>query len=287
MRTTRTTPRRATALATFLLLSLSLVGLALAHDVWLAPERFVLVRGDTLVVRQFAGTELDTEHDLALLRTLTRRFELITPDGAVDLLAELPDVRTQPEIKPVLKRRLDYDGLGLVVMDHAFIWEEFSREQFLENLEHEGFDPAAFEPHMGDRDSQSERYARTLKSLVQVGEAAQGDLHRRIVGQKLEILLLQNPYALDPGDRLDVQVLFEGEPLAGALVKAHGRGEGGAVSTYAARTGDDGVAGFELERAGAWLVRLIHMLPCGERADIDCEDVHWESYWSSYTFEVR
>ncbi len=287
MRTTRPTPGRATALATFLLLSLSLAGLALAHDVWLAPERFVLMKGDTLVVRQLAGSELDTEHDLALLRTLTRRFELITPDGSIDLLAGLPDIRTQPEIKPVLKRRLEFAGLGLVVMEHAFIWEEFSREQFLDNLGHEGFDPAAFVPYMGDRDSQSERYARTLKSLVQVGEVPDGDLHRRVVGQKLEILLLQNPYGLDPGDRLEVQVLFEGEPLAGALVKAHSRAGDGAVSTYAARTGADGIATFDLERAGSWLVRLIHMLPCGERADIDCEDVHWESYWSSYTFEVR
>ncbi len=287
MGTTHPTNRIATALATLVLLSLALVGLAYAHDVWLAPERFAIMRGDTLVVRQLAGTELDTEHDLGLLRTLTKRFELITPDGAIDLLAGLPDIRTQPEIKPVLKRRLDYDGLGLVVMDHAFIWEEFSRDQFFENLEHEGFARGAFEPYMGDRDSQSERYARTLKSLVQVGAVADGDLHRRVVGQKLEILLLQNPFLLDPGAELPVQVLFEGEPLARGLVKAHNRAGNGPVTTYEARTNDEGIATFELDRAGSWLVRLIHMLPCAERADVDCEDVHWESYWSSYTFEVR
>lgn len=239
-----------------------------------------------MIVHQLAGTELDTEHDIALLRTLTPRFELITPDGAVDLLAELPDMREQPEIKPVLKRRLDYDGLGLVVMEHAFIWEEFSREQFLENLAHEEFELEEFEPHMGDREWQSERYARTLKCLVQVGAPGEGDLHRRVLGQKLEILLLQNPYLLHPGDELEVQVLFEGEPLVGRLVKAHSRAGSGPVTTYRARTNVDGVATFTLEQAGSWLVRLVHLLPCAARADIDCEDVHWESYWSSYSFGV-
>lgn len=278
---------KARVAAIAVLLSVVLVAIAYSHDVWLFPNQFILMRGDTLVIHQLAGTELDTEHDLPLLRTMTPRFELITPNGTIDLLAGLPDIREQPEVKPVLKRKLDFDGLALVTMEHAFIWEEFSREQFRENLEHEEFDLGEFEPHMGERPTQTERYARTLKCLVQVGSVTEGDLHTRVLGQKLEILLLENPYLLDPGDELDVQVLFEGEPLRDQLVKAYSREAGGSVSKERARTDENGIATFKLDRAGSWLIRLVHMLPCAEHPDVDCEEVDWESYWTSYSFELN
>ena len=40
-------------------------------------------------------------------------------------------------------------------------------------------------------------------------------------------------------------------------------------------------ARFKLERAGFWLIRLVHLYPNSDRADID-----WESYWTSFSFEV-
>ncbi len=99
-----------TAIITITLaLLMLLVGVAYSHDIWLSPERFVLMRGDTLIVHQLIGTELDTEDDLALLVTMTPRFELITPQGTVDLLSEIPNLRTLPVIQPVLKRKLDFD----------------------------------------------------------------------------------------------------------------------------------------------------------------------------------
>ena len=58
--------------------------------------------------------------------------------------------------------------------------------------------------------------------LIPAGEFEMGsnNLHRRVVGQKLEILLLQNPYQLSPGNALEVQVLFDGKPLDDHLVTA-------------------------------------------------------------------
>ena len=56
------------------------------------------------------------------------------------------------------------------------------------------------------------------------------------------------------------------------------------VAKSTARTDHDGVAHFHLARPGAWLIRLVHMLPCGERPDVDCDDVAWETYWSSFSF---
>ena len=281
--------RKKTAIITIsLALLVLLVGVAYSHDVWLFPERFVLMRGDTLIVHQLVGTELDTEEDLALLVTMTPRFELITPQGTVDLLSELPDLRTLPVIQPVLKRKLDFEGLALVTMDHAFIYEDWSHEQFLEYLEHEEFDIEEFEPHMGRGPIESERYRRTLKALVQVGGVTGGDLHKRVVGQRVEILLLQNPYVLSPGDVLEVQVLFEGKPLHDKLVMAFHKTGPGVVTKSRARTNRDGIARFTLDDRGPWLIRLVHMLPCAERADLDCEeDAYWEGHWASYSFALN
>ena len=209
---------------------------------------FTLKKGDTLVVRQLAGTELDTQYDLPLLRLMTPRFELWTSEGTINLLAELPDVRTQPEVKPILKRRLDFEGLGLLVMEQDFIYDDFSTEKFLEYLEHEDLDLGKFRDRIGRKPEEYERYARFLKCLVLVGEVAEGDLHKRVIGQKIEILLLQNPYLLNPGDDLEVQVLFDGEPLPNKLVAAFHRGASGEVSKFKARTSEKGTARFRLNR---------------------------------------
>ena len=279
---------RKTAIVTITLALLVLLArAAYSHDIWLFPEQFVLVRGDTLIVHQLIGTDFETEDDLALLRTMTPRFELITAQGTVDLNSELPDIWEQSFIHPVLKRKLDFEGLGLVTMDHAFIYEDWSHEEFLEILKHEEVDMEAFEPHMGRGAVESERYRRTLKALVQVGSVTGGDLHKRVVGQRVEILLLQNPYLLSPGDRIEVQVLFEGEPLHGQLVKAFRDTGRGVITKSRARTDRNGIARFTLHDRGAWLIRLVHMMPCAERADLDCEDdAYWESHWASYSFAL-
>lgn len=261
---------------------------AFAHDIWLTPDRFILERGDTLVVRQLTGTELEPERELPLYRRMTPRFELITPDGRVDLLSELPDERTRPEVKPVLERVVDFDGLALVTMEHAPIYTAWSREAFLEYLEHEDFELDRYEPHMGRGGKETERYSRSLKSLVMVGSVSkQDELYRTVLGQTLEIVLLDNPYFLDPGAELEARVLFEGRPLPNKQLMAFNTDERGDIAELRVRTDADGVARLRLDRRGLWLIRLVHLLPCGERAGLDCEESYWESFWASYSFQLQ
>ncbi len=264
-------------------------GPVLAHDIWLHAERFRVERGETLVVRQLVGDELEadlsrleTTRELPLLLDMTPRFTLVTPAGAVDLLAE----RSRNPAPPVLERALDFEGPALVAMEHAILYTEFTSAEFLEYLEHEGLDPGRYREHMGSRPHQTEGYQRTLKCLVRVGSGPPGDLHGRALGQPLEILLLQDPAGLDPGDDLDVRVLLHGEPLAGQLVKAYSASGVSAVAKLRAVTDADGVARFRLGGAGVWLVRLVHLAPCSTRSGVDCADTDWESYWSAYSFAV-
>ena len=279
----------------FLLL---VVGTASGHDMWLSPGQFVLSKGDLLIVHQLLGEELDTQvlqggeaQEIALLRRMTPRFELITPTESIDLLARLPEEKIRPVVKPILEYQLDFEGSALVLMEHDFIYTEHPRALFLEYLEHEGFSIEKFQAHMGEREQQRERYTRFFKTLIQVGEVRDDDLHEQVVGQvvgqKLEILLTSNPYTLDPGDDLDVQILFEGKPLAGILVTAFNTDGESPIGRSKAITNARGVARFDLDRTGFWLLHLVHLLPCSEHSDVvSCTYVDWESYWASYSFQL-
>ena len=262
------------------LLLFFLTSVVYSHDIWLLPDRFTLAKDDTLTVRQLAGSELEIEVELEFMRGTTRRFELMTSEESVNLLSEFPDAKTQPVVKPVLKRKLDFDGLALLVMDHSFLYDKFSRKKFIEYLEEEGFELEKFQDQIGDKSTQVERWARTVKCLVQVGDVTEGDLHKRKVGQKLEILLLQNPYQLSLGDELEVQVLFDDKPLEDQLVTAfNGDGEQ-RILTARSHTNAQGIARFNLDRKEFWLIRLVYLMPCPH------PKVDWESYWTSYSFEL-
>jgi len=260
--------------------------IACSHDIWLSPDQFVISKGGTLTVRQLVGTELSSEQELPLLRDITLRFELITPDGEIDLLRELQNATAAVTVKPVLNREVDFEGLALVTMEQAFVYDEFARKVFLDYVEHEQLDIERYRDQITARATQRERYARTLKCLVQVGAKSHGELYRRKLGQKIEIVLFQNPYRLDPGDTLEVQVLFEGQPLPDQPVIALNRDEEGQVAKSTEVTDAEGITRFNLNRRGFWLVRLVHMLPCTARYEDDCKDVDWESYWTSYSFKL-
>ncbi len=152
-----------------------------AHDIWLLPERLVLERGDTLVVHLQVGHEFQSELELPIQKELVTRFELITPHGTVDLLSELVD-RTMP----VLKRKVDFEGLALLVMEHGFTSIELSSAKFAEHLKHEQLKEMEEHRHKrGPRPRERERYARTLTCLVRVGKQLEG---RRITDVDLRYL---------------------------------------------------------------------------------------------------
>jgi uncharacterized GH25 family protein len=264
------------------------VAILQAHDIWLAAEKSAVPAGGRVVVRQMVGVELQPEEEVPLFRRTTRRFRLIDAAGEHDVLAALPSEREMPEVKPVLSQTMTREGLALVAMEHDFIEAQWSPEKFAEYLEHEGFTPADVPWTRGARPKERERYARSLKCLVQVGADRTGDLYRRAIGQQLEILLLQNPYAVPATVPLEAQILFEGKPLGNKLVMAFHKPAGATdVREYRVRTNAQGIARFETAGPGEWLVRLVHLMPCRPRPRADCLDLDWESYWSSYSFTRR
>ena len=127
-----------------------------------------------------------------------------------------------------------------------------------------------------------------LKTLVQAGiptAASANTLYKRRIGQRLEILLENDPGRIEPNGKLAVKVLFEGNPLAGAKVFACRRaGEDRPSYVVSAVTSAKGLAEFKLDQPGLWLVRTVHMRAAngGPRAE-----AQWESFWAAYTFTAR
>jgi hypothetical protein len=97
------------------------------------------------------------------------------------------------------------------------------------------------------------------KSVQVVGAAEPGHpLRYSETGQRLEIVPQTDPVELArEGGTLEVQVLYEREPLAGVRLLALPRGAA-ADEHVIAITDEIGVAKFELTRPGLWLVELAY-----------------------------
>ncbi len=95
------------------------------------------------------------------------------------------------------------------------------------------------------------------KSVQVVGDAKPGHpLRYSELGQRLEIVPQTDPVLLArEGGRLEIQVLYEREPLAGIRLLAMPKHEAveNAVSTV---TDEIGVASFDLNQGGLWLIEV-------------------------------
>lgn len=97
------------------------------------------------------------------------------------------------------------------------------------------------------------------KAIQVVGDAEPGHpLRFSELGQRLELVPQTDPVLLARrGGTFEVQVLFEREPLAGVRLLALPK-EDAVEGALTAVTNEIGVATFELERPGGWLIEVAH-----------------------------
>ena len=269
--------------------ALSLAGIASAHDFWLEPDSALANKGDELVLHLRMGERLTTEEERPLQKDRVYRFDLFG-NAAVrrDLLAAGAEGQT-----PVARTRLE-SGAALVVMDRKPQAITIEAAKFNEYLAEEGLEAiVAQRARLGQSDmSAREVYLRFLKVLLQERDPAAvtaNTLYKRRVGERLEILLENDPGQLRPDGRLKVKVLFEDKPLAGAKIFACRRAktEGKGPMVLSATTSPNGLAEFALDQSGLWMVRLVHMRAEATSAKPDVNAPQWESFWAAYTFAGR
>lgn len=128
----------------------------------------------------------------------------------------------------------------------------------------------------------TERYAKHIKALVQVGTARSDDFSA-VLGYPAELVPLDNPYALRAGSTLRARAMVDGKPVPNQLVMWGGRFRNEArFPQRSVRTDADGVARISLRNVGQYYVKFIHMVPYRGTEKLD-----YESKWATLTFEIR
>ncbi len=126
-----------------------------------------------------------------------------------------------------------------------------------------------------------EMYAKFAKTYVVAGE--HGGNFKQSLGLKIEFVPQTDPVTLKPGDELPVQVLYNGAPLADVQVEL-------AFSASPVAKGQHSILG-RTDKAGMIQARI----PAAGRARLHCVQMErvsaatheWESFWASFTFEVK
>jgi len=239
-----------------------------AHDFWIEPASFRPAVGSKVPLRLFVGMDFAGATTVYLPDTF-ERYVAVGPDGEKHIPGVLGDdpaghfVVTRPGPYIVAYRSTHFT----VTFDALAEFEQYLEKEGLERIR----TLHAFGPPRGK--VIRELYSRSAKALVLAGKpAATAD---RALGLRLELIAEKNPYL---AARVPVRLLYEGQPLEGALVVAFNKAE--PLKKLKARTDKDGRVQLEFMRPGIWLVTSVHMFPASAKSGAD-----WESVWASLTFE--
>jgi hypothetical protein len=246
-------------------------------DVWIVPKTPVVRTLDearSVSASLLLGANFVAETELPSSSADTTRIVLLHAGSSSDLSRSFPDGQL-----PFVHLQLGSEGGYVIAVDRSSMNLERPAHVFEGYLVSQGLsDVRAERARRGESSKPGrEHHYRFAKSLVQVGTSHDAT-YRAEVGQALELLPQGDPMQVGPGGVLPVLVKFHGQPLAGAKVWALSRVDA-SVQAAPYVTNDEGIASFPIDRRGAWLVRLTHMVRCE-----GCADAEWETFWSSYFF---
>jgi uncharacterized GH25 family protein len=254
-----------------LLLALSIATPAGAHDYWLSLDSSASIRAGTdAEIRMWLGDKIARAEEDDYSSKKAKQFLHVSAAGTTDLTKTAKNGAMPVTVLSELP-----EGGHLVAMIRAYSHITLPGWKFRRYLNHEDFDEVSgARKTAGDSWAEGrERYSRYMKTLVQVG-TKKDPTFGAVLGQKYEIVPLEDPMAVPAGGSLGIQVLFEGTPAADVRVVARSV-EFGNVE---ARTDASGQVRLTLEGRGEWLIRSVFMQACG------CDRADWESFWASYHF---
>jgi uncharacterized GH25 family protein len=115
--------------------------------------------------------------------------------------------------------------------------------------------------------------ANFAKAVVNVG-AAEVNLIKKPVGQKLEIVPQVNPASVKVGEVFPVQVILDGKPLPNTRLGAYfaGFGHEGDSQAFSALTDKNGLVSIIPLRSGVWLAKVSTSGPYADQARCDTEN---------------
>jgi uncharacterized GH25 family protein len=270
--------RRASRVLSAFLLVLFAIS-ATAHDFWIQPNDYWVNPLTAVAFTLQVGHGPFRQRSPIPLGRIAR-FGTISIDGSRIDLRDRLQLGGQSEDGHIAFSK---PGTYVLVMEtDARAQSHLPAIRFNDYLKVEGLTPALEQRERTHRLSAdgSENYSRRAKSLVQVGppEAASQAQVTQPLGLPLEIVPEQNPYAVPKPSALPVRVIFEGQPLAGALVKLTNL-EHDEAPFEMHLTDREGRARFSMPTRGAWLLNVIwtKVLP-------DTRETDFETVFSSLSF---
>ncbi len=245
---------------------------AAGHEFWVEPANFAPERGGPVGVRLCIG---DGFEGWSMARN-NQRIEMFVAAGPS---GEQPVVGLDGA-DPAGIVRLAAPGGYVIAYRSNRAFTESRPAEFVGYLKEKGLDDIiALQRAQGAGDGMvREAYSRHSKALIRMGVASDAVLDRAM-GLRLELVAERGLLRARADDPRSFLLLYQGKPLAGALVSASRPGT--ADHELHTRTDADGRARFRLGAAGMWRIASVHMI--GKSRGVDAD---WESLWTSLTFEI-
>jgi hypothetical protein len=246
---------------------LLLIALPLAaHDFWIEPSTFRPPTGVTFTAALRVGQDFIGD-------PVPRSSQLIERFIVRDAAGERPVVGMENH-DPAGYIRIETPGAAVIGYRSRPYPLTLEAAKFEDYLRVEGLDSiVALRAKRGETAKpDKEIFSRYAKALVVSGDVKPAGYDMPL-GFRLELIPETSPFAATARFRL----LFEGKPLAAALVTALPQT---GTAALRARTDAEGRVEFAFPKNGVWLVKSVHMIPAPSDSGAD-----WESLWASFTFE--
>jgi uncharacterized GH25 family protein len=258
------------------LLFFCLAGSMLAHDLYLSPRAFVLKAGQTSQV-EFHNGDAFPESQVPPRMERLRDVEVRWASGK----SAMKDLKAEANKGVATFTAPSAAGFQLTTRTIPNFLE-LDPAKFEEYLNHEGLEWVVdWRKKNGEATTKSrELYSKYVKSIIHTGGA--DPFVTKPVGFAIEFVPDVDPITLKAGQKLGLQVLFQGKPApAGIRVEASSYFQGKAENNIVGRTDAKGRIEVPLNRPGLWKLHAIHMIRLEDRKQAD-----WESFWASLTFEL-
>lgn len=251
-----------------------LMGTAGAHDFWLYPTTHRQAAPGGVDLQIFLGQE----NDVTPLERRPAHFKRFEAHGAAGIVPTTGKSGTSPAGRV----KLPAEDIYSIIYESRHGYVELPAEKFQHYLAEEGLIEILQERTRRGETAQpgSEAFARYAKALVKVGAATTG--YDRKIGMPAELVATVDPFRGGEDGVLEFQLWYLGKPRAFASIELFTIGERSLKSIATAVTDAEGRVRFANPGVGRWLVAGT----VARRAAPPVE-AHWESFWTSITFEVE
>ena len=269
--------RYAIRIFAFVLYTLFIPNLSLAHELWLDTKSFQPQIGDTVAIELRNGQNFKGIN-LSYFKNRIEHFFWEQNSKSTNVNSRSGDV-------PAMKAPALENGLMVVVYQSNSStlsykdWEKFDDFIQHKNL---GLIEQAHESRGLPKTNFKESYKRFSKALIGIGNGQGRD---RSFDLETEFIVLNNPYTEDTSKGIEVLLLYQNKPRINAQIEVFQRSKSGEVSVFYLKTNAQGKAVIDVVPGHDYLLDAV-VLRIPGASDEQTSNAVWESLWAATTFSV-